>query len=46
MEESSDIVIGAKEGAMSMTPKGVSDTHHTYWQFRHLGEPSLAVLDT
>lgn len=43
VEESSGIVIGPKEGAMSMTPKGVSDTHHTYWQFRHLGEPGCAA---
>lgn len=43
-EEPSDIVTGPKEGAMSMTPKGV--THHTSWQSGHLGGPSLAVLHT
>lgn len=31
---------------MSMTSKGVSATHHTYWQLGHLGGPSLAVLHT
>ena len=31
---------------MSMTSKGVSDTHHTYWELRHLGGPALAVLHT
>lgn len=44
VEEPSDIVIGPKEGAT--TSKGVSDTHHTYWQLGHLGGPSLAVLHT
>lgn len=46
VEESSDIVIGPMEGAMSMTSKGVSDTHHIYWQLGHPGGTSLAVLYT
>jgi len=31
---------------MSVTSEGVSDTHHTRWELRHLGGPPGTVLHT